>query len=304
MRMVILLNFGKLVNMKNNILLLFLLPFLCMGCMDEKGNYDYDPINSIQIDSLKSYYSVTQFEIPDIVPYLSQTMQEGEENLEFLWLLTNGQDVDTLSRHRNLDEPVTVAPGRYFQTMYYVIDKNTGIYSKYNFTLDVTSALGEGLLVLSNLDGQANLSYIRDGEVVKDLERNWGGIGKDPVGVFFHNKSYYGPAYISIACRDEEGGIVLDGVTMEKAMAYKDFYHVALESPKPMSYQNCYYSYKAQPNVIYMYTYDLYSEYFCDGNKIYERSTNGTADKFNAEMTASDNKGYKASPWLMTSVKW
>lgn len=301
MKTEILLNFGKIVNMKNKILLCCLLSLLGIGCMQEKGNYDYHPVNTVLIDSLETYYAVTQFESPDIIPYLSQTLGEGEENLEFLWTLTNGQEVDTLSRHRNLDEPIVVPPGRYFQTMYYVTDKNTGIFTSYNFTLDVNSALGEGLLVLSDLEGEANLTYIREGEVISDLEKQWGGIGKNPVGVYFHPKSYYGPAYISITCQDEQGGIVLDGVTMEKAMTYKDFYHVPVKTPRPMSYQNCYYSYRAQPNVIYMYIYDLYKEYFCDGNKIYERSMDGTADKFNAEMIASDTKGYRASPWLMTS---
>ena len=57
------------------------------SCYDEKGNYTYQEVNTLDV-SLNKVYSVRldKDTTVTIIPQLSQSLQENEDNLEYTWL--------------------------------------------------------------------------------------------------------------------------------------------------------------------------------------------------------------------------
>lgn len=268
------------------------------SCMQEKGSYSYDEINRIMVGNIKEMESVLQFESPDIVPEITQSFYDGEDNLEFLWAVSKDDKKDTLCTHRNFDVPVALVPGIHYLT-YYIIDKNTGIYTATRFTLEVKSVLGSGLMVLSDLNGQANLAYIYDDKVFPNIEQTIpGGLGKNPVEVYYFPKSSKTPAYVAVFCKDERGGAMLDAVTLTKEMDYKDFFEMSLNTVDPQGYIHSKYGYKlSSPSY---YCGDLNFDFICNEGLIYDRYIYASFNKMNAAYSSSDEKGYEASPWMMS----
>ena len=60
---------------------------LVASCYDDKGNYTYQEVNTLDV-SLNKVYSVRldKDTTVTIIPQLSQSLQENEDNLEYTWL--------------------------------------------------------------------------------------------------------------------------------------------------------------------------------------------------------------------------
>ena len=68
-------------------LIYFILGLLVASCYDDKGNYTYQEVNTLDV-SLNKVYSVRldKDTTVTIIPQLSQSLQENEDNLEYTWL--------------------------------------------------------------------------------------------------------------------------------------------------------------------------------------------------------------------------
>ena len=163
---------------------IFLLAFAALaflwGCNEDKGNYNYTPIDDIGISGIENKYSVLSFEETlRIAPTVETDIPEGE--LEYLWLCYNTSnakvaDIDTLARSRNLDFAMALAPGNYVLT-YGVRDKRNDYTVYKNVALESITRFSRGFYVLKeNAGGDTDMDLHIDMENKAEdlLERSLG----------------------------------------------------------------------------------------------------------------------------------
>src|SRR5690606_17119397 len=134
----------------------------CMACMKEQGTYDYMKINEIKIDTILSH-TIEVGDTLKIDPTFTQTMPVSDDSLEFVWYWYKFgyNQTDTLSTERTLKYtvPFTTELGTYF-TVLQIKDKRTGVFYKRNFNVSIVSSSTEGVLVLSEVDGFAEVGML------------------------------------------------------------------------------------------------------------------------------------------------
>jgi hypothetical protein len=304
------------INMKQ-LFIITAIALLLYSCMEEQGNYDYNDINEIAISGIESYYVLKQFEVPGIEPVIQQTINTDESNLKYIWYTSQG---DTLCQKKNFTDTLYLLPGKY--SLFYVItDKNTGVFTKAKFTAEVFGGTGPGVLVLSNLNGEASLAFFNETEVITNIEEAIpGGIGKNPVkvmynypGFFQNNNKYPIPPLVTVMCDDGRGGLVLSPFTFKPEFEYSKFFHFAPDVVEPQGFGYSNYGHKtplASPSAYYG---NFYYEYICNNGLIHERYAHQGSSvktdsleapmKFNASFSGpNDNSGYEASPHLMVNI--
>src|SRR5699024_9855107 len=121
----------------------------------------------IKIDSIKGQ-SITQYDTLRIVPTITQSKNVSEENLEYLWYwykagAGENAKIDTLGFDRNLKYYVAAGAGLYNARLK-ITDKETGLFARKEFDITV-DAENSGLLILSDLDGNANLSLLNSSKI-------------------------------------------------------------------------------------------------------------------------------------------
>ena len=133
--------------MKQYIYILIIL--LLASCYDDKGNYDYTDVNTVESGLEEVYYRFTDETIVTIDPKLSQSLEQNKENLKFLWLhSTTGTNfyvgssvqskVDTVCETEELRftidlEDPDLKYEHYFRLTVY--DTSTGVEYQYNTKL-------------------------------------------------------------------------------------------------------------------------------------------------------------------------
>ena len=70
-------------------LYIFITLLWVIGCADDDGNYSYSIVNEIGIDSIKDAYSLDQYDILEIEPYLNFKTGKDIEDLSFEWKVNN-----------------------------------------------------------------------------------------------------------------------------------------------------------------------------------------------------------------------
>lgn len=152
--------------MKNTIWITLLFSLaLAFSCSEEKGNYDYKVLNSIEIEGFKpsnengGIYLVVQGTRLLIEPELKQAL-EKDDDLSYLWLINK----DTVARTRNLDMIMDLTFGSK-ECCYIVIDNKTQIRYYHLFNMTVTSPYSNGYYLLAEQDDKsAVISYLSTAE--------------------------------------------------------------------------------------------------------------------------------------------
>lgn len=231
--------------MKKQLLFIVItLSLFYISCMKEKGSYNHVAINHITIDTITTQ-TIEWGKVLSVSPRITQTQQADEDNLEYVWYWYKFgfTRADTLSRSRDLEYvvPNGTELGTY-TTVCKVFDKNTGVFSKWMFNVNVTSAAAQGVLVLSSIDGQAEVGILNSarnyiGNLYNDA--NGGSPGRNPVciGMIKTNAVPYLNGII-IMCDDEKGGVIANNLDFQKTYDYKKFFFVAPETIKPQRYYN------------------------------------------------------------------
>lgn len=148
-----------------NIVYLYLcMAAVCLGCYDDKGNYDYlgrDELMPVKIDGLKDSYSMGMLSSLQLQPEV--TGMDAEENYQFTWyyssLSSNIKYRDTLALSRNLDVEFDCTPGKY-ALIYEVRDKRTGLYINKKIELEFVSDFDHGWYVLKDENGLTDFDFI------------------------------------------------------------------------------------------------------------------------------------------------
>ena len=152
-------------------LIYFILGLLVASCYDDKGNYTYQEVNTLDV-SLNKVYSVRLDKDTTviIIPQLSQSLQENEDNLEYTWLhsTTNHNfyghgKFDTVGLEKNLNfhidpEAKNLAYAHYFRLNVY--DRITDIEYPVNTTIELIKPYVGSWMILHRKNGQTELGYV------------------------------------------------------------------------------------------------------------------------------------------------
>lgn len=149
--------------------LYILIAFALGSCYKDKGNYDYVDINVVDISGVDSMYTVNYGSILSIKPTLNFSKDDGSDTsaYSYMWmasLYSNGHtdDVDTLSRSRDLEARITLTSGKY-NMIYRVTDKKTGVTFQKSFLATVITSVYEGWMLLSEVNGGSRLDMLSKG---------------------------------------------------------------------------------------------------------------------------------------------
>ena len=188
------------------------------SCSKDLGNYDYQPINELNITSIQSNYVVrTGIDTLRITPNITASMDDADTSkYNYFWIIRIGSNVlDTIGRSRNLEYAVRLNPVQY--PLYYrVTEKKTGITAIANTTLTVNTAFSRGLLLMGENDqGFAEaemLTMIRDTVLVKNILSTSGLPPlKDPISLVHTGGT---EAYIKLWAFTKSGSYYLDRATL------------------------------------------------------------------------------------------
>lgn len=127
-------------TMKNRVyILLTLIAFILGGCFDDKGNYDYRDINDMVSLTFTPEPTITEYSydytykqpsldtlVVTYTPNVKQSLVEGEDNLEFQWIMENGSKFDTIfSKELVLKYPPKQKSS--YDPLFRMIDHSTGV---------------------------------------------------------------------------------------------------------------------------------------------------------------------------------
>ena len=172
-------------------LIYFILGLLVASCYDDKGNYTYQEVNTLDV-SLNKVYSVRldKDTTVTIIPQLSQSLQENEDNLEYTWLhsTTNHNfyghgKFDTVGLEKNLNfhidpEAKNLAYAHYFRLNVY--DRITDIEYPVNTTIELIKPYVGSWMILHRKNGQTELGYVEyiGGDIVVQEDAYYEETGK------------------------------------------------------------------------------------------------------------------------------
>ena len=149
------------------------------SCADDKGNYDYQVINELDITGIETgtaYRKITHVDTLKISPEVKNLAgTEGDYTYEWKFIPSNA-DKDkgadsvnyVVATTKDLNLPVTLKAGSY-TCFYKVEDKDTEICWSQKFYLQVTSLTSEGWMVLCEQDGRSRMDMIVNVDASTDI---------------------------------------------------------------------------------------------------------------------------------------
>ena len=167
---------------------------LAGGCIEDKGNYAYSELNTIEIEGITtdSIYLIDQFETLTLAPTL-RFSGKPHANLSHEWKI----NYEVVSTDSVLNEQVSLEPNTataYYSASLAVTDNDTGLKYYKNFRVNVTTSVSIGLFILRELpNGDATLSFQRrdrpNAAIAHDLfegaNPTFGPLGKKPKMVYY-----------------------------------------------------------------------------------------------------------------------
>lgn len=156
-------------RLKISIAMLSLFATILSGCYEDKGNYDYSPVNELEITLPDVVEAMAHSEnikfSPSIVSKISgEEISADDPNYEFLCRIFYSKIVDGISqpwydinpeKKKDIDFYVDAPAGSY-ELWYTVKDKTTGVEYHAKSRITLISELYEGWMVLAN-NGAENI---------------------------------------------------------------------------------------------------------------------------------------------------
>ena len=186
-----------------NILSIGIFILLAAACYDDKGNYDYREISTIEIKGLEDNYShVSYQDVLHLEPIV--TASQGESDFDYLWTLnvTKGSGttskkleivLDTIGTDRVLDFPVNIKQGYYDLTLR-VTNKSNLLEVYQVMSLSVVTIFSNGYYILKDMGNSTDIDlHAPDNSVINDIFLKMDGghmpatpvsLGLDPVYCF------------------------------------------------------------------------------------------------------------------------
>ena len=227
---------------------LAIIPWILTSCLEDKGNDVYVELNDVTISGLPFETTVEQFSRLQMTPEITTSNGEfNPDNYEYLWHMylpyasPSATTSDTLSFEKDLDVEISSIPG-YYALVFEVTDKETGIryISSSDAYLEVINTYSKGMLALSDVNGEANVTFVNIvGSVVEDAYQKVNGevAGKNPTGIrYISGMLSSAEKMVVIMTDDEKGGTVVKPSDMSYVMDFKDMFWFTPEVVKPQSF--------------------------------------------------------------------
>ncbi len=288
------------------ILIITVLILGCVSCFQDKGNYDYRPVNELVISGIPedvwieklTYVDTLRFQ-PDIT---SSLYEKGKEPYTYEWKLmgkssettdTTGNLIDfTIARTKDLNYPLVEKSGDYCG-FFWVKDTLTGIQKKQDFYLRLRTAVSDGWMILCDEDGEARLDMISNMTETEDLiSRNiWKDndykIGK-PIRLCFSYRLQGSNRLV----RTEKGTWNMDGETMAVSAATDMNLMFGIVLPMiPMANQVFCVARNSRADLMVLDDGSLYGRNPDDYGDVYGNLKNYTAESWGEEL-------FECSPWI------
>lgn len=153
------------------------LSLLFIGCYDDKGNYDYTDLSTIDLSGIDKEYSRVSFkDTLFITPIV--TSSDPDDAFEYLWTMnpaykTSSSSVkikkDTIGHERTLSYPVKLPKGMY-DVVLKLTNSHTGYSTFHSTSLEVKTEFSLGFYVLKDINGNTDMDlHLPDGAVTENL---------------------------------------------------------------------------------------------------------------------------------------
>ena len=210
------------------------------GCVDDKGNYDYRDLQSLEITGIPEDTVIEQFTHLRIAPEIAVSAGQTDKEVDYLWFLydwkTQVEETDTLSRDKVLDIEVSIPIGTY-SLVFKAIERKTGIFHVRRCSLKVNNSYSEGLLVLSRVNDEANLTFINStSEPIQNayFQVNGTVAGKNPKAVKYVSSAFMrSQKTVMLMCEDENGGMIVDPIDLKKVMPLSEMFYLTPKVMRP-----------------------------------------------------------------------
>lgn len=209
---------------------------LLTSCYKDLGHYEYTDLD-LSISGIDELYVVQALEQLTIEPVIN-TANEENSDLEYVWYMYTQEqtdNADTLSTERNLD--VSIGLEGDYNAVLKVTSIQTGVSYRYDFDISVVGELSDGLVILSDVDNKANISFVSiTGDVYQDVYHsvNWEYAGENPVCLsetrIVSRRDVYS---LVILCDDEQGGTIVSRKDFVKTMPYSEMFWLSTPFPQP-----------------------------------------------------------------------
>ncbi len=274
---------------KIDILYLVLVLLLTVGCVKDNSSENHVVLNDVCIEGIEERYeNVYVGHRLCITPRVSTLHGTGLSHLDFCWITYNKSNythVDTLARTMDLDVVVCLTPGEHY-LKFKAFDRLTGIFYEKEAVLDVVNDFTNGLLILAEEEDEPVLDFWVPGrnEVIRDLYgklENGASLGRNPHKVYFTRYTSELASEVVVMCQDEEGGKILDNMTMAYKRDYTDlFFGTGGEGHVPQAYFR-----------------SSMREYLVDGGLVYDRAINSNPPSMQVRPAMSVASGeYEIAP--------
>ncbi|MEE1944203.1 PKD-like family lipoprotein [Pedobacter sp. KR3-3] len=141
---------------------LFLCAINLVACKKDLGNYSYKEVNEGTISKLEISYTALRGQRLQIMPELSFTLDQTNDTTKYSyqWMITYPatENRKVIARTLRLDWLVDL-PSADYKFNFSATDKATGLSWSKEMTLKVTSNIGDGWLVMNDINGMARLDF-------------------------------------------------------------------------------------------------------------------------------------------------
>ena len=210
-----------------------LLAWAVSACTEDKGNYNYTRLNDLMIGGIEKVYTVEQSDRLAIPVEIKGTENFDSTRYDYVWYawrINNSANPDTLSFEKNLNIEVKIAVGEY-NLRYVVTDRETGIYYTTETDLNVINSYSKGIMALSSVNGNANVTFINAlNRVTENAYEAINGkvAGTHPVGIYYTGAGEDIMATVIIAT--QEGSKVADPSDFSAMMDFSEFFYITPEN--------------------------------------------------------------------------
>ncbi len=260
------------------IVLLVLLPFALTACLEDKGNYEYTELDTLEISGLADEMRCFLLQKQNITPSIVTSIPE--DRLEFVWRV----GTDTLTTNKVLEYAFTDVPANNVPLTFEVHDKQTNVRYSKEINLTVVSPFSTGYAILTNEGKLAFQSFESGSPFYKDICQEIGidQLSGTPLAVKqlrYQNSDRN--AWLDRISITMHGGksLELDGVSLKLIKYYEDEFHTL---PVPQ------FSF-------------IFTQYFNDDNTITIITDNGQVYVRKRHYQDSPDAGYFEYPLISTS---
>ena len=139
---------------KINYTLILMLLFLSASCYEDKGNYDYYPINEVGISGIEKEYDIERWDTLNIAVDLNNSLKDNKA-AQYAWYLNGNKISDT----KDLKYEVSEKAQKYAARFEVTVPEDDGVRFFFDFELNVHSQYSEGLMLLSQCGDHPEISF-------------------------------------------------------------------------------------------------------------------------------------------------